>query len=149
MVNSLLVLTRSTLFYLSPWFLVMSLICAACSSEDDPPLDNGVNDVRQACDIRMAWKNPSADKCSLCQAAAPVKPCGCEAFAGFDGVCQQQGEARRGEASCVQAIDECVVNCAKDCGCVEACYANAPACKQATAARDGCIAKKCTAYCEG
>jgi hypothetical protein len=123
--------------------LAAALAVAACGSTPN----NGVNDVRKACDIRAAWKNPSAEKCGLCQGAAQRPPCGCASFAGFDGVCAEQGDARRAEPSCSDAIENCVAKCLTDCACVEACYANAPACKTVSAARDGCVADKCSAYC--
>lgn len=121
------------------------VVLGACGKDDVE--NNGVNDVRKACEIRAAWKNPSAEKCGLCQAAAPRPPCGCESFAGFDGVCAAQGDARRAEPSCTEALDRCEIACGSNCGCVESCYATAQECKRVSAARDGCIAETCASYC--
>lgn len=119
---------------------------SACQSENSDA-DNGVNDVRAACEIRAAWKNRNAEKCGLCPTAAIMPACGCASFEGFDGVCASQGAARRAEASCTETLEQCVNACGADCGCVDLCYAAAPACRQASAARDGCVAEKCSAYC--
>ena len=129
---------------LLPSVIAGLLLVASCNCG---PTNNGANDVRRACDLRAAWKNPNAEKCGLCQAAAPRPPCGCESFKGFDGVCAEQGDAFRAEASCTEAVVSCAANCLKDCGCVEGCYADAPACKRVAAARDGCVAESCAAYC--
>jgi hypothetical protein len=126
------------------------LVCtlAGACAEEEAPLDNGVNDVRKACEIRLGWTNAGSDKCALCQASAPRPACGCEAFKGFDGVCVAQGDARRAEASCTTELASCVTVCDDaDCACIESCYAAAPACKRAAAAQDGCVADKCAAFC--
>jgi hypothetical protein len=119
---------------------------SACAST--PPQNNGVNDVRKACELRAGWTNTSADKCGTCQAAAQRPACGCEGFKGFDGVCADQGAAFRAEPSCTDDVINCVARCVQtDCACVEGCYANAPACKRVAAARDGCVTDLCAKYC--
>lgn len=123
-------------------------VVAACSSKDDAPLNNGVNDVKKACEVRAAWAHPSAEKCINCITAAPAPACDCEQFKEFGALCQKQEDTRKAEASCTAAIDDCTRACAKsDCACVESCYAQAPSCKSLAAARDGCVADACTKYC--
>lgn len=126
--------------------VVAAVILGACG-KDDEATSNGVNDVRKACEIRATWRNLSAEKCGLCQAAAPRPPCGCESFSGFDGVCAAQGDARRAEPSCSEVFDRCEIGCASNCACIENCYATAQACKRVSAARDGCVAEACASYC--
>jgi hypothetical protein len=122
------------------------LVFTACASSDDPPR-NGVDDVRAACQIRVAWKNPNAEKCVSCVAAAPSPPCDCESFKEFAGLCKSQDDARRGEPSCNGAMEDCSRACKDDCACVEACYAQAAACKRVIDGRDGCIVDVCSQYC--
>jgi hypothetical protein len=132
------------------FFFVALLGLVACSPKhDDPPPNNGVNDVKAACQIRTAWKTPTADKCALCVASAPLADCGCEATHPFAAMCVQQGDALRSEPSCTSDLQYCRAKCANDCACVDNCYANAPKCKPLVAAEDGCIADVCTAYCNG
>ena len=120
---------------------------AACAPKHDEPR-NGINDVREACIIRASWANTTRDKCVNCRASATSPICECEAFKEFAGKCYSQDQARLGEASCTQAIKDCAHNCPeKDCGCVEACYAPAAACKRLAAATDGCVTDVCAQYC--
>jgi hypothetical protein len=119
----------------------------ACSSESSPALDNGVNDVKGACLIRASWTAPLADRCEQCRAVASLEDCGCEALRDFGAKCVVQGRAKRAEPTCTPAIDDCVLACGTDCNCADACYANAPACKSAAAAEQGCIADVCSVYC--
>lgn len=121
------------------------LVATACSSSEPPR--NGVDDVLRACQIRAAWRNPMAEKCVNCQAAAPSPPCDCELFKEFGGLCEQQEDARRAEPSCSGAMEDCARACTNDCACVEACYAQAAACKRIIDGRDGCIADVCSQYC--
>jgi len=131
------------LVHVSFFSFVLGLGCG----QTPPPAHNGVNDVHKACEIRAGWKNRSAEKCGWCQQAAQRPPCGCEAFKGFDGVCADQGASFRAEKSCTDDVINCVDHCSPDCDCIEACYANAPACKTVAAARDGCVADACATYC--
>ena len=122
---------------------------AACAPDHEPPVNNGVDDVRHACEIRASWLHAEAVKCVNCVAAAPSPACDCEAFKEFGGLCKNQEDARRAEPSCNDANDLCSRTCAKtDCACVEGCYAQAEACKRVIAARDGCVADVCTQYCK-
>lgn len=125
--------------------LTLATSLSACKGDDES--SNGVNDVKLACQIRVSWKNRRSDDCANCQAAAPRPACGCEAFKGFDGKCEAQGSARTAEASCTTTIDSCTVNCADDCTCLDACYANAQRCRELSSARDGCVAELCAQYC--
>lgn len=129
-----------------------ALVCvllAACSSDKEPPPNNGVDDVKGACQIRAAWKTPTADKCSLCVASAPLADCGCEATHPFAALCLKQSQARHAEPSCTPDLLDCRAKCDDDCTCIDNCYAKAPACKSLVAAEDGCIADVCTPYCNG
>lgn len=119
----------------------------ACDDDDDDGPNNGVDDVKAACEIRATWTAPTSNRCLSCMAVAPQAPCGCEAFEGFDGVCHAQGQAVRAEPSCTESITTCVRDCASDCACVDGCYAAAEACKKVNAALDGCVADACSAYC--
>jgi hypothetical protein len=118
----------------------------ACSSKEDPPR-NGVDDIVKACQLRAAWKNPTAEDCVNCVAAAPSPECACEDFKDFAGLCKVQDDARRAEASCTSAMEDCARACKTDCACMEACYAQAPACKRIIDGRDGCVVDVCTPYC--
>lgn len=122
------------------------VLATACSSNDDPPR-NGVNDVVKACQIRVGWKNATAEKCVNCLAAAPSPACECEEFKAFGGLCKSQDDARRAEPSCTGAMEDCSRACNDDCGCIAACYASAPACRRLIDARDGCVADVCTPSC--
>jgi hypothetical protein len=126
----------------------LSAWVVACGNKDDGPTNNGVDDVKAACQVRATWPNPSAEKCTSCVAVAALADCGCEATKGFGGVCVRQGDARYADKTCTTAIDDCVIACKGDCPCIDACYANAPSCKTVTAARDGCVAETCTKYCQ-
>jgi hypothetical protein len=122
------------------------VVFTACSS-DDEPARNGVDNVLQACQLRVAWKNPTAEKCVNCVAAAPSPQCDCEAFKEFAGLCKTQDDARRAEPSCTGAMEDCARACKDDCACVDACYAQAAACKRIIDGRDGCVVDVCTPYC--
>lgn len=123
--------------------------CSSCAKKDTPEERKGVNDVKKACEVRSAWSNRTAPQCISCISAAPSPPCDCEQFRDFGGLCATQGEARRLEKSCTAQVDTCTRACPdKDCACIDACYAQAPACKSASAARDGCVAEVCTRYCQ-
>lgn len=129
----------------SPAFL-LSVSLVACK-QDDPPHGNGVNDVRGACLLRASWTAPLAEKCAQCRSVASLEDCGCEALKDFGAKCVVQGRAKRAEPTCTPAIDDCVLACGSDCGCADACYASAPACKGVAAAQDGCVADVCASYC--
>lgn len=121
---------------------------AACSSDDEPPLDNGVNDVALACQQRASYTDPQGEKCVQCLTVAALENCKCEAFEGFGGACEEQGVARRAEPTCTTSIDDCRRACAAtDCACIDGCYAGADACKRRQAAEDGCVAKVCEKFC--
>lgn len=125
--------------------LFVALAVTACTT-DEP--NNGVNDVKAACEIRATWKRVETEDCRNCMTAAPLVSCECESFKAFAGLCQEQGDARIREPSCNDAVEQCVTTCRKsDCACVEGCYARAEACKKASAARDGCVADVCAQYC--
>lgn len=138
---------RSNLVVAAALCLTGSAVVACAAKHEDEPR-NGVNDVRQACLIRASWANTTRDKCINCRASATSPTCECEAFKEFAGQCYSQDQARLAEASCTGAIKDCAHNCPeKDCGCVEACYASAEACKRVAAATDGCVTDVCAQYC--
>jgi hypothetical protein len=121
---------------------VAGLAIAACDSEN-----NGVDDVKRACEIRVTWKRLNTSDCVTCMSAAPSVPCDCPAYKDFAGKCETQGTARVNEPTCTVAIDDCVKKCNTDCACVEGCFARDEACKRVTSARDGCVADVCAQYC--
>jgi hypothetical protein len=129
--------------------LFFGLVPACSPSKSAPAPDNGVNDVRQACEIRNTWTMRGVMRCTDCLAAAPLASCNCEQFKDFAGLCLEQGDARRADPSCTVDLDNCANLCAKtDCACIEACYASSVSCKQHTAARDGCVVDVCSQYCK-
>ena len=118
----------------------------ACAPAKDAP-NNGVDDVKKACEIRATWTKASAEKCVNCVASAPSPACECELFKEFGGKCEPQNAARLANGSCTPPVD-CTRNCAKnDCLCVDACYAAAEECKRLSAATDGCVTEVCAPYC--
>ncbi|MBX3187981.1 MAG: hypothetical protein KF819_13240 [Labilithrix sp.] len=125
--------------------LTALVVATACKDASDA---NGVNDVRAACEIRVKWKRLGTSDCISCISSAPSVPCECPAFKDFAGKCEEQGNARIREASCNDAIEQCVNDCKTDCACVEGCYAQSEACKRVTAARDGCVADVCASQCD-
>ena len=141
---------RSCRFFLFVFGVVLFVgACSGCSKKGEAAPQNGVNDVKKSCEMRLAFANRTERKCIDCIAAAPSPPCNCEQFRDFGGMCASQGEARRVEPTCTQAVDDCTHQCKdKDCACVDNCYAQADACKRATAARDGCVTEVCTRYCQ-
>jgi len=123
------------------------VIVPACGGDEDAP-NNGVNDVRAACQIRAGWAKLDTEACTTCLAAAPLPTCECEAFRDVAGLCKAQGDARRAEKTCDSATEDCVAKCDKrNCECIEGCYARSEACKRVTAARDGCVADACAKHC--
>ncbi|MDB4936285.1 MAG: hypothetical protein JWP87_3257 [Labilithrix sp.] len=129
--------------------LLALALTPACSSNDDPPPRNGVNDVKRACEIRASWTNKGNDRCINCQVAAQSPACDCEAFKDFASLCKGQDDARRAEPTCTAELDACTKACTQtDCACIDGCYAQSAKCKQVSAAKDGCIADVCTQYCQ-
>jgi hypothetical protein len=147
---------RETVFVVQRFFLFVlfglgvgfGLVPACSPAKTDPPLNDGVNDVHKACDIRATWTNLASMRCTNCIASAPLPSCNCEVLADFAALCVQQGDARKADPQCTSALDDCVNVCGKDCNCIDGCYATAPSCKQHDAARDGCVADVCTQYCK-
>lgn len=133
---------RTTLSLGAAAFVVLAVACGG-----DDGNSNGVNDVKKACEIRVAWKNLDTSRCSECIGAASAPPCECEAIKEFAGRCEKQGSARAKEVGCSLKIEQCVLDCKKDCNCVDACYNENAACRAVTAARDGCVADQCAGAC--
>jgi hypothetical protein len=134
------------------WWTVLPclLALASCTDEETPPepLVTGVNDVKGACEIQSRWARRSSADCAACLAASVLPPCGCSYVDQFGARCHMLAEDRRSSPGCSEAVDACVAACNEECDCVDACYAEAPGCRAATAARDGCVAEVCAAYCE-
>ena len=123
------------------------LVAIAACGDDDPKSGNGVNDVHQACEIRAKW-NRTGNDCSLCESAVLSAHCDCESLKDFSGACLDQESARK-SACTDQNVEVCINGCAGECGCVDKCYETATAaCKQASDARDGCIAESCAPRCK-
>lgn len=148
---------RGTVFDVQRFFLFVlfglgvgfGLVLGCSPTKSDPPPDNGVNDVRKACDIRNTWTNRGAQRCSDCIFTAPEPTCSCEQFKDFAALCLEQGNARRADPGCTVDLDNCVNLCDKtNCDCIEACYAPSASCKQHDGARDGCVVDVCTQYCK-
>lgn len=131
-------------------FVVIASAVVACSSDDSsPPVapsDNGVDDVRQACEIRLAWRGATTSQCTSCLAAAANPPCACTDTKAYGGRCESQQNARA-RAPC-DGVEACRFACPiSDCGCLDACYAQKDACRAATSALEGCVAKVCAEEC--
>jgi len=135
---------RTTLSCGAALFVVLA---AACGGDDSSASSNGVNDVRKACEIRVAFKSGETSRCLECIGAAPAPPCECEAIKEFAGRCEKQGAARSTQGNCTFEIEQCVNDCKKDCACVDACYNASASCRATTAARDGCVAEQCASAC--
>ncbi len=121
----------------------------ACATDSEPDRNNGVNDVRKACEVRATWKRGATETCINCMAAAPSPKCDCESFKEFGGLCEIQEAERHAEPTCTSPLEDCTHTCAKtDCNCLEGCYAQAARCKQLAGARDGCVTAVCAQYCE-
>ena len=121
----------------------------ACATDSEPERNNGVDDVRRACEVRATWKRGATETCINCLSAAPLAKCDCELFKEFGGLCELQEAERHAEPTCTSVLDDCTRTCAKtDCNCLDGCYAQASRCKQLAAARDGCVAEVCAPYCQ-
>lgn len=122
---------------------------AACATDAEAVRNNGVNDVRKACEVRATWTMAGREKCINCLAAAPAPACECESFKEFGALCELQEAERHADPGCTSALDDCTRTCARtDCGCLEGCYGQASRCKQLSGARDGCVAQACAPYCQ-
>ena len=129
--------------------LVITIAGLVACSPSESATNNGVNDVRAACEIRTTWKSGAADKCKNCLASAAQAACDCELFKEFGGKCHPQNVARQSEADCSDPVLSCVYKCAStDCACLEGCYATAAKCRAAASAVDGCVADVCAPYCQ-
>jgi hypothetical protein len=123
--------------------------CSPATNTDSPPPNNGVNDVRKACDVRNTWTNRGDMHCTDCLFAATQVSCNCEQFKDFAGLCLEQADTRKADPGCTVDLDNCLNLCDKtSCDCIEGCYAPSPSCKQKSAARDGCVADVCSQYCK-
>jgi hypothetical protein len=126
------------------------VLVVACSSDDDAALatSNGVNDVKRACEIKLAWKNATSSACIDCLAAAANPPCACseQRFASA-GRCQSQ-QTQRSQATSCEGVEECRFKCpSTDCACIDRCYAQKEACRTAASALEGCVVEACEAQC--
>jgi hypothetical protein len=132
---------RSSLPHVAAGLVFSAALAPACGGRND-----GVNDVAQACAIRAQWKNDQAKECLNCRASVGSPPCDCTEFKAYAGKCEPQaGEAR---AACPETFETCARSCKQDCTCLSKCYDGNAACKNAAAARDGCLTDVCTAVCK-
>ena len=129
--------------------LVAALLGVVACSPSKTAENDGVNDVKAACEIRVSWKNSGVDKCKNCLASAAQPACDCELFKEFGGKCHDQNVARQSEPDCSDPVLNCVYKCSTtDCACLEGCYATAAKCRAAASAVDGCVADVCAPYCQ-
>ena len=129
--------------------LVISIAGTVACSPSKTSTNDGVNDVKAACEIRATWKNGAADKCKNCLASAAQPACDCELFKEFGGKCHEQNVARQSEVDCTDPVLSCTYKCAStDCACLDGCYATAAKCRAAASAVDGCVADVCAPYCQ-
>lgn len=132
---------------LSLSFSVLVAVVAACGGPSSPP-QNGVNDVKKACEIRLGWTNRSAVACTDCLSISQAPKCDCPAFQQeYAAKCSEQARSRSDEPSC-DGTPGCVGNCQPDdCACIDACFAGRERCRELTSAADGCTTDVCDAYC--
>lgn len=132
----------------SVFFLLVLALVAACERFDETPEDNGVDDVKKACEIRATWTRRGITSCDDCIAVSQAPTCGCPAFQQpYIARCVDQSHARVAEPSCDGTLD-CVGKCnPNDCDCVDRCYAGKDLCREVASALDGCVADVCDAYC--
>jgi hypothetical protein len=123
---------------------VSLVLAVACSS--NPPANNGVNDVRKACDIRRGWLRKDGSQCINCQVSAPALPCPCSETDPVLSKCHDQQKAVNAEPQCA-GIDRCVGDCKDECACIDRCYAGREACYRVASAMDGCVADLCDSRC--
>ena len=131
--------------------LLAALTMAACSSGASPgappPGGNGVDDVRQACDLRARWTRATVRDCSNCVFVSPAEACTCDPTPER-GRCFSQQAAFAREPDCTLDVAGCAQMCAPtDCACIDACYAPHPPCRKAKSAVDGCVAQVCAPLC--
>lgn len=128
--------------------LLASVAFVACSSEEEAgPTNNGVNDVRRACEIRLTWRSPMPIACTDCLGVSSAPRCDCS-DKDYAGACRPQQEAEVSEPTC-DGVRTCVNSCAAgDCGCVDGCYTGKEICRQRSSALDGCLAETCAKYCQ-
>jgi hypothetical protein len=108
-----------------------------------------VNDVKKACEIKLAWTGATTSRCIECLAGAANPPCACSERKGYAGKCQNQQTKRSQETSC-DGVEECRFRCSSnDCGCIDQCYAQKDVCRAAASALEGCVAEACSAECDG
>ncbi len=125
--------------------LTLPLGLVACS-DDAPYGDDGVADVRKACDLRATWSRKSQATCLECVANAPTIDCGCPVQSEFAGRCAEQSALRNAEPQCDDALVRCLGACA-DCQCQDACYTQKDACRKKASAVDGCVTATCERVC--
>jgi hypothetical protein len=126
--------------------LVLGVV-AACGP-DDPPPNNGVNDVEKACEIRIGWANRGTVACTDCLSISQAPKCDCPDFQQeFAAKCHEQARARTNEPTC-DGVPKCVGDCdPTDCACTEACFAGKERCREVSSAAEGCTTDVCDAYC--
>ncbi len=126
--------------------LVVALL--ACGGGDAVAPNNGVDDVKKACEIRATWAKRTTQECIDCLSIAKAPKCDCPAFQqDFAGKCEVQGRAYGDERNC-DFVGDCIGKCQpNDCACVDACYAGRDACRPKAAGLDGCLADVCDHYC--
>lgn len=134
--------------------LFVCLLAAACGKTGEDTgttssASNGVNDLKESCEIRATWQSATVRQCTDCISAAPSPACDCEEFKAFGGMCLTQDTAKRADTTCTTDMDTCAKTCATgDCDCYANCYNASPTCKAEAAAREGCITQVCDPYCK-
>lgn len=129
-------------------FVGLTVVVASACGDDAPAPNNGVNDVKAACEIRAQWTKRTDSECVNCLSIARTPKCECPDFQqDYAAKCADQGAAFGNERNC-DLVADCTSKCAlTDCACVDACYADRAACRPKAAAVDGCTTDVCDAYC--
>ncbi|HEY8079907.1 MAG TPA: hypothetical protein VIF62_37505 [Labilithrix sp.] len=125
----------------------IAVACSSSSGDTRVASTNGVNDVLEACQIRLAWTNASTSACTNCLGLAIAPACDCDRDKSYDAVCNGQQSAKAAEPTCMDA-DACVSTCKTDCNCIDHCYDGKDACRPKAAALAGCLADICDPQCK-
>lgn len=117
----------------------VSIACVALACGSSTP------SVRQSCNQRAGWALSQTRSCIDCVALAKSPHCDCFADSA-SGACAQQTAAWVNSTDCA-AVRACVTACKDECGCVDACYDQRPACRDIGGSADACVVATCDSRC--
>lgn len=124
-------------------FLLTLLAAAACGSPDPVATSNPPPVAPEvACKHKAAW--PTSIGCLQCGSRVVQAPCECSPGPS-NGTCFELNKRR--SAACATSVNDCVLGCGTDCGCLGRCYDGQAACTAASADLEGCILQTCDPAC--